>query len=81
VKFIVGEGAPAMDDLRSGNVSIMEVDRGPIEVFREEDSEGGRVGTRDGGCCLILRRPEAPIPCSCSVITGDLMFERMVSRL
>lgn len=61
---------PARD---GGNVRVIELDRGPTDVFREEDSDGGSVGARAGGCCRIRRSPEAPSPCSCSVMTGDLM--------
>lgn len=77
MKFKVGDEGPeaiATDAAREvGNDRVIEPDRGPTEAFREEDSEGGSVGARDGGCCRILRRPEAPRPCSCSVMTGDLI--------
>lgn len=49
----------------------MELDLGS-EGFLDDDSEEGNVVFRGSGCCLILRRPEFPNPCSCSVITGDL---------
>ena len=49
----------------------MELDRAS-EACREDISEGS-VGERGGRCCRILRRPHAPSPCSCSVITGDLI--------
>jgi hypothetical protein len=29
-------------------------------------------GGREPGCCLMRRRPDAPIPCSCSGTRGDL---------
>ena len=76
VKFKVGEDGPegiAIEALREfGNDKVIDPDRGPTEGFREEDSDDGRVATLDGGCCRIRLRPEAPKPCSCSVITGDL---------
>jgi hypothetical protein len=82
VKFRVGEEGPegmAKDAVRAfGNVRLIEPDRGPTEGFREEDSEEGMVGTLRGGCCRIRRRPDVPSPCSCSVMTGDLM-EDLVS--
>jgi len=79
VKFRVGEEGPegmAIDAVRElGNVRVIEPDRGPIEAFREEDSEEGSVGGRTGGNCRMRLRPEAPSPCSCSVMTGDLIEE------
>jgi hypothetical protein len=76
VKFNVGEEGPdeiAIEPARDfGSESVIELDRGPTDAFREEESEEGRVGARTGGCCRIRRRPEAPSPCSCSVKTGDL---------
>lgn len=59
---------PARD---AGNERVIELDRGVIDAFREDDSEEGMVGAL-GGCCRMRRRPEAPSPCSCSVMTGDL---------
>ena len=38
----------------------------------EDEGEEGTVGTRDGGCWRIRRRPDAPRPCSCSGTIGDL---------
>lgn len=61
---------PARD---AGNERVIELDRGVIDAFREDDSEEGMVGAL-GGCCRMRRRPEAPSPCSCSVMTGDLMI-------
>lgn len=55
-----------------GKDKVMELDRGPTEGFREDDSEEGMVGTRDGGCCRMRLSPDAPRPCSCSVMMGDL---------
>ena len=56
-----------------GSVSrVIEPDRGPIDAFREDDSEEGSVGARLRGSCRIRRNPEAPSPCSCSVMMGDL---------
>lgn len=77
MKFSVGEEGPegmTNDAVRElGNVRLIEPDRGPTEGLREEDSDEGMVGTRGGGCCRIRRRPDAPRPCSCSVMTGDLI--------
>jgi hypothetical protein len=79
VKFNVGEEGPdgiPIDGARElGNVRVIELDRGPIEGFREEASEAGKVGARARGCCRIRRRPDAPRPCSCSVMTRDLIEE------
>lgn len=79
VKFSVGEDGPevmARDaDRVGGSVRVIEPDRGPTEGLREEDPEEGNVGARGGGCCRIRRRPDAPRPCSCSVMTGDLIEE------
>ena len=80
VKFSVGEEGPEvmpMEELRVfGRIIVMELDmeleRGPIEALREEAPDEGTVGTREGRCWRILRKPDAPSPCSCSVITGDL---------
>lgn len=75
MKFNVGDEGPegnAMEPARdAGNERVIELDRGVMDVFREDDSEEGRVGAL-GGCCRIRRKPEAPSPCSCSVMTGDL---------
>ena len=57
---------------------FIDPDRGPREVFRDEDTEG-RVGVRRPGCWRILRNPDAPSPCSCSVIIGDLPH-RLISQ-
>ena len=57
-----------------GMLRVMEPDLGPTDAFREEDSEEGTVGARRGGCCRIRLRPEAPRPCSCSVMMGDLQM-------
>ena len=77
VKFNVGDEGPdvkAIEPARvGGNVRVIELDRGPMDGFREDASEGGSVGTRAEGCCRIRRKPEAPRPCSCSVMTGDLV--------
>lgn len=77
MKFNVGEEGPdgtAIEAARElGKVRDIELDRGPTEGFREEASEGGKVGARVKGCCRIRRRPDAPRPCSCSVMTGDLI--------
>lgn len=76
VKFSVGEEGPelmAKEGVRGfGSASVIEAVRGPTDGLREEDPEEGNVGARGGGCCRIRRRPEAPSPCSCSVMTGDL---------
>jgi hypothetical protein len=74
---IVGEAGPgdkAPEELfrEPGSVRLIEFERGAIDAARDELVEGGRVGARGGGCCRIRRRPDAPRPCSCSVITGDL---------
>jgi hypothetical protein len=74
VKFKVGEEGPedmAIEAVRLGKLSVMEPDRGPTEGFREDEVEDGRVGAR-AGCCRIRRNPDAPSPCSCSAIIGDL---------
>jgi hypothetical protein len=75
VKFKVGEEGPeviAMEPDRGfGSVRVIELDRGPTEGLREEDPEDGIVGVR--GCWRILLKPDVPSPCSCSVMTGDLM--------
>jgi hypothetical protein len=73
----VGEAGPgdkAPEELfrELGSVRLIELERGATDVARDELAEGGRVGARGGGCCRIRRRPDAPRPCSCSVITGDL---------
>lgn len=68
------EGMPIEDSREFDNVRVMEPERGATnEALREDsvDSEVGRVGARRG-CCRIRRKPEAPRPCSCSVIIGDL---------
>ena len=84
VKFSVGEDGPevmAKDGGRGlGRARVIELDRGPTDVLREEDPEEGNVGARGGGCCRIRRRPDAPSPCSCSVTTGDLIAERGQNR-
>lgn len=76
MKFKVGEEGPegiAIDDIREfDNERVIEPDLGPTEGAREDDSEGGSVGARTGGCCRIRLRPLTPKPCSCSVIIGDL---------
>lgn len=76
VKLSVGEDGPeaiAIDAEREfGKDRVIDPDRGPTEGFLEDDSEEGIVGTRDGGCCRIRLSPEAPRPCSCSVMIGDL---------
>ena len=73
VKFRFGEDGPdailALEDTRElDSVRVREPDLGPAEAFREEDSEEGTLGPRSGGCCRIRLNPEAPMPCSCSVI-------------
>ena len=78
MKLRVGEEGPemtAMEDALLGKLRVIEPERGPTDAFREEDSEDGSVGARVGGSCRILRRPEAPSPCSCSVMIGDLIEE------
>jgi hypothetical protein len=79
VKFNTGEDGPegiVVDAARElGNERVMDPDRGPTEGFREDDSEGGSVGGRAGGCCRIRLRPEAPRPCSCSAMAGVLRIE------
>ena len=56
-------------------VSVREPDRGATDGAREEDSDEGIVGPpRCWGCCRMRLKPDAPIPCSCSVIMGDLIF-------
>ena len=79
VKLRDGEEGPeetAVEGTRElGKLSVIEPDRGPMDAFAEEDSEEGIVGVRMGGCCRIRRRPEAPSPCSCSVMTCDLIKE------
>ena len=77
MKLRVGEDGPgARDPERElGKDEVMELDRGPTEWFREETSEEGVVGTREGGCCRIRLSPDAPRPCSCSVMIGDLREE------
>ena len=76
VKFNVGEDGPevmAKEGVRGvGSARVIEPVRGPMEGLREDDPEEGNVGARGGGCCRIRRRPDAPSPCSCSVMTGDL---------
>jgi hypothetical protein len=77
VKLRVGEEGPeeiAMEAARElGKLSVIDPGLGPTDAFREEDSEEGRVGARRGGCCRIRLSPEAPSPCSCSVMIGDLI--------
>lgn len=46
-----------------GRSNTIELARGTEGVL-DEASEDGIVGSREGGCCLILRRPDAPRPCS-----------------
>lgn len=79
VKFSVGEEGPecmAREGVRGvGRARVIEPDLGPTEGLREDDPEEGNVGARGGGCCRIRRRPDAPRPCSCSVMTGDLAGE------
>ena len=44
-----------------------------LEGTENDDSgEDGNVGFRAGGCCRMRRRPDAPSPCSCSGMIGDL---------
>lgn len=43
-------------------VSVIEELLGGSE--KEACGDGGWVGIRDNGCCLIRRNPEAPTPCS-----------------
>ncbi len=50
MKFKLGEAGPdgnIMDDVR---VRVTEPDRGPSEALREDTSEDGSVGARNGGC-------------------------------
>lgn len=76
VKFRVGEEGPevfAKDGVRGvGRVRVMEPERGPRDGLREDEPEEGKVGARGGGCCRMRRKPDAPSPWSCSVMTGDL---------
>lgn len=77
VKFNVGEDGPEFSAsegvLGVGRARVMEPDRGPTDGLRDEEPEEGNVGARGGGCCRMRRRPDAPNPCSCSVMTGDLV--------
>jgi hypothetical protein len=74
VKFKGGEVGPGGIIIEDDRVRVKEPDRGPKDGLREDDSEDGSVGGgRTGGCWRIRRRPEAPIPCSCSVMTEDLI--------
>ena len=79
MKLRVGEEGPeeiAMEAAREfEKLSVIDPDRGPTDAFREDDSEEGRVGARRGGCWRIRLRPDAPSPCSCSVMIGDLIEE------
>jgi hypothetical protein len=79
VKFSVGEEGPEFmttEDARvGGSARVIEPVRGPTEGVRDEDPDDGNAGARAGGCCRIRRRPDAPSPCSCSVMTGDLVEE------
>ena len=79
MKLRVGDEGPeeiAVEAARElGKLSVIDPDRGPTDAFLEDDSEEGRVGARGGGSCRIRLRPEAPSPCSCSVMTGDLIEE------
>lgn len=76
MKFRVGDEGPELITTEGvrvvGSVRVMEPVR-PTEGLREEDPEEGKLGTRGGGCCRMRRRPDAPRPCSCSVMTGDLI--------
>lgn len=78
MKFNVGEAGPgdkAPDEpfRELGVVRLTELDRGAIEPALDELVEIGSVGARGGGCCRILLKPEAPRPCSCSVMMADLI--------
>jgi hypothetical protein len=76
VKFSVGEAGPgdkAPDEPFREVVRLTEFDRGAMEPVLDELVESGSVGARGGGCCRILLKPEAPRPCSCSVMMADLM--------
>jgi hypothetical protein len=73
VKFKGGEPGPGGIIIDDDLVRVMDPDRGPMEALREDDSEEGSVGGGRIGCWRIRRRPEAPIPCSCSVMTEDLI--------
>lgn len=78
VKFNVGEAGPgdkAPDEpfRELGVVRLTELDRGATEPVLDELVESGSVGARGGGCCRILLKPEAPMPCSCSVMMADLI--------
>jgi hypothetical protein len=68
-------GRDALGARELGKLRVVETDRGPVDGFLEEDPEEGSVVVRGGGCCRIRLRPEAPRPCSCSVMMGDLMEE------
>ncbi len=76
VKFNVGDEGPeaiAIDAAReAGKERVIEPDRAPTEGLRDDASEEGRVGARTGGCCRMRLSPDAPKPCSCSVMTGVL---------
>lgn len=83
VKLSVGEEGPdgaAFEAVREvGSVRVMELDRETARRLLDDESaeEIGTVGVRGGGYCRIRLKPEAPRPCSCSVMTGDL---KAVSR-
>jgi len=76
MKFNVGDEGPeaiAIDAAReAGKERLIEPDRAPTEGLRDDASEEGRVGARTGGCCRMRLSPDAPKPCSCSVMTGVL---------
>jgi len=46
VKFRVGEAGPDAIIIDDDRVSVIEPERGPTEVLREEVSDGGAVGPR-----------------------------------
>jgi hypothetical protein len=67
----IGGGAPD-DDFLDVVCRLKLLDRGPMEAARDELAEEARIGDRTCGCCRILRRPDAPRPCSCSVMMEAL---------
>ena len=56
-----------------GNERIMDDDRGIGWVLATgEESRDEALAVRARGCWRIRRRPDAPRPCSCSAMMGDL---------
>ena len=53
-------------------VLVMDAVRGrPTDELREAGLEG-KVDVRTDGCCRMRRRPDRPMPWSCSFMMGDL---------